>query len=101
MVDGWAGTPELCIQAVKKSINQNMPPFPTRKGFQVHRWLGGGTQKVSVTIALLILAQISIACKELLISLKQAILIKAGIINQRSSDPRHPQNVEDSFCVAS
>lgn len=35
----------------------------------------------SIPIALLILAQISIACKELLTSLKQAILIKARIIN--------------------
>lgn len=38
-------------------------------------------KKASVPKALLILAQISIACKELLTSLKQAILIKARIIN--------------------
>lgn len=38
-------------------------------------------EKTSVPKALLILAQISIACKELLTSLKQAILIKARIIN--------------------
>ena len=36
---------------------------------------------MSIPKALLILAQISIACKELLRSLKQAILIKARIIN--------------------
>lgn len=44
-------------------------------------------RNASVPIALLILAQISIACKELLTSLKQAILIKARIIN---SDLRTP-----------
>lgn len=38
-------------------------------------------KKASIPKALLILAQISIACKELLTSLKQAILIKARIIN--------------------
>lgn len=86
---------------LKSQSTKTCPRFRQEKAFRCIVGWGGGTQKVSVTIALLILAQISIACKELLISLKQAILIKAGIINQRSSDPRHPQNVEDSFCVAS
>ena len=44
----------------------------------------------SVPIALLILTQISIACKELLRSLKQAILIKARIINSDLLTPRLP-----------
>lgn len=53
-------------------------------------------EKASIPKALLILAQISIACKELLTSLKQAILIKARIIN---SDLRTTwaQKVEERF----
>lgn len=49
-------------------------------------------ENASIPIALLILAQISIACKELLTSLKQAILIKARIINSDPSDTLNPKN---------
>lgn len=52
----------------EKQLNRD-PEFTSRR------------KKASVPKALLILAQISIACKELLTSLKQAILIKARIIN--------------------
>lgn len=53
-------------------------------------------RNASVPIALLILAQISIACKELLISLKQAILIKARIINSDLQTP-WPLKMEERF----
>lgn len=55
-------------------------------------------RNTSVPIALLILAQISIACKELLTSLKQAILIKARIIN---SDLRTPRGLKIGILVPS
>lgn len=57
-------------------------------GNAIHPWCTPW-RNASIPIALLILAQISIACKELLTSLKQAILIKARVIN---SDLRTPKN---------
>lgn len=68
-----------------------------REWQQYNKWLKCTSwRNASVPIALLILAQISIACKELLISLKQAILIKARIINSDLQTP-WPLKIEERF----